>query len=137
MSEESLRAELKRNAEAMRTLKRENEKLRKENAELKSGGGGAAGEPPADVRFVVSPKGALSVYGLGGVLPTTLYRDQWARLLSASGALAQFLKAQAGALRDTPEPAPPKPRKMKAAKPKPKVEEPPPVDDRQQVLRLE
>ena len=44
--------------------------------------------------FKVSPKGALSVYGLGR-FPVTLYRGQWERLLDPGtvNRLREFLKA--------------------------------------------
>lgn len=45
----------------------------------------------------VSPKGALSVYGLGR-FPTTLYRQQWESLLAAAPAIRAFMEANAGSL---------------------------------------
>lgn len=39
----------------------------------------------------VSPKGALSVYGLQR-MPVTLYLEQWVRLLEFSDSLRQFMK---------------------------------------------
>jgi hypothetical protein len=33
------------------------------------------------IRFKVSEKGGVSVYGLNARFPVTLYRDQWERLL--------------------------------------------------------
>ena len=39
----------------------------------------------------VSPKGALSVYGLGR-FPVSLYKEQWARLLDAADDIRSFLK---------------------------------------------
>ena len=39
----------------------------------------------------VSPKGALSLYGMGR-FPVTLYKEQWARLLDAADDIRTFLK---------------------------------------------
>jgi hypothetical protein len=44
--------------------------------------------------FKVSPKGGVSVYGLGK-WPTTLYRDQWSRLLDVAEELRAFITAHA------------------------------------------
>jgi hypothetical protein len=41
--------------------------------------------------FKVSPKGAVSVYGLGR-FPTTLYFGQWTRLLDVADELRAFLE---------------------------------------------
>ncbi len=45
------------------------------------------------LRFKISEKGALSVYGLSNKWPTTLYRSQWERLLSEDNVkrLKQFI----------------------------------------------
>ena len=53
-------------------------------AEQGAGGPGAA--------MKVSPKGALSVYGLGR-FPVTLYKEQWRKLLSMSSEITTFLDA--------------------------------------------
>lgn len=45
-----------------------------------------------DVRFKVSQKGAVSVYGLSARFPTTLYKGQWERLLDNVDDLKKFLK---------------------------------------------
>ena len=55
-------------------LQAELDRLRQENAELKSKGG------PRGVSMKVSEKGGVSVYGLGR-FPVTLYKEQWVRLL--------------------------------------------------------
>src|SRR6266436_8140862 len=44
------------------------------------------------LRFKVSEKGAVSVYGLGR-FPVTLYVEQWERLLSCTDELRQFIQA--------------------------------------------
>lgn len=44
------------------------------------------------ISFKISPKGGLSVYGLGR-FPVTLYIEQWSRLLDAAGDLRAFLQA--------------------------------------------
>jgi len=56
-------------------LKAELERLRQENAALKSGASG--------IRMKVSEKGAVSVYGMGR-FPVTLYKEQWLKLLDIS-----------------------------------------------------
>ena len=43
------------------------------------------------LQFKVSEKGAVSVYGLGR-FPTTLYYEQWHRLLDSVDALRAFLE---------------------------------------------
>jgi hypothetical protein len=57
-------------------LKAEIERLRNENAALKKSGS-------AESRIRVSPKGGVSVYGMGKY-PVTLYKEQWLKLLSMS-----------------------------------------------------
>lgn len=52
----------------------------------------------ADLRFKVSEKGGLSIYGLGR-FPVTLYASQWVRLLSHAQAIVDFLKDNASALK--------------------------------------
>jgi hypothetical protein len=39
----------------------------------------------------VSPKGALSVYGLGR-FPVTLYKEQWHRLLDMNDQIREFIR---------------------------------------------
>jgi hypothetical protein len=52
----------------------------------------AADQRPRGVLYCkVSPKGALSVYGLQR-MPVTLYVEQWNRLLDFSDNLRQFIK---------------------------------------------
>lgn len=77
MSEEELRAEL--------------ERLKQENAALKSGTGRA-------ISMKVSEKGGLSVYGLGR-FPVTLYKEQWTRLLDMSDDIRSFMAANEGKLK--------------------------------------
>ena len=71
MSEQDLQAELER-------LRAENDALKKTSAK--------------GVSFRVSPKGGLSVYGLGR-FPVTLYKEQWAKLLDLSEGIRAFIKA--------------------------------------------
>ena len=54
-------------------LKAELERLRAENAQLKSKGTGG-------LSLKVSEKGAVSLYGMGR-FPVTLYKEQWLRIL--------------------------------------------------------
>ena len=70
MSDESLRDEL--------------ERLRAENAALKSRGS-------RGVSLKVSEKGGLSVYGLGR-FPVTLYKEQWGKLLDMADEIRAFIK---------------------------------------------
>jgi hypothetical protein len=70
MAEENLQAEL--------------ERLRAENAALKSRGSRA-------VSLKVSEKGGVSVYGLGR-FPVTLYKEQWARLLDMADEIRGFIR---------------------------------------------
>lgn len=65
-------------------LQAEVERLKKENEELKQNRRGAA------VSMKVSPKGALSVYGLGR-FPVTLYKEQWEKLLGQSEDIKAFI----------------------------------------------
>lgn len=58
------------------------ERLRKENAELKNGGG---------LSMKVSQKGALSVYGMGR-WPVTLYKEQWIKLLDIADKIREFIR---------------------------------------------
>jgi hypothetical protein len=67
-------------------LKAELEKLKKENAALKTGGHAKG------LTFKVSQKGAMSVYGMGR-FPVTLYKEQWIRLLDKADEMREFLEA--------------------------------------------
>ena len=66
------------------SLKKENERLREENAALKS-------SLSKGLSLRVSEKGALSVYGLGR-FPVTLYKEQWLRLLDMNESIQTFIK---------------------------------------------
>ena len=70
MTDEDLKAEIEQ-------LRAENERLKKPNER--------------GLSMKVSPKGALSVYGMGR-FPVTLYKEQWARLLDAADDIRTFLK---------------------------------------------
>lgn len=65
-------------------VKAELERLRAENAALKSRGA-------RSVSLKVSEKGGLSVYGLGR-FPVTLYKEQWAKLLDMADEIRTFLR---------------------------------------------
>jgi len=65
------------------TLKAELERLRAENAALKS-------RTNRGVSIRVSGKGGVSVYGLGR-FPVTLYKEQWVRLLDMADELRAFI----------------------------------------------
>ena len=68
---------------------KELEALRAENARLRAG---------KDLSFKVSEKGAVSVYGMGR-FPTTLYKEQWGKLLDKAGEIKAFIKANDKALK--------------------------------------
>ena len=63
------------------------ESAEQEAKEAKAKGNGSAGK----LTFKVSPKGALSVYGLGR-FPVTLYKGQWDRLDAQYAELRAFRK---------------------------------------------
>ena len=65
-------------------LKAEIDKLRAENERLKKQGG-------SGLRFKVSEKGGLSVYGLGR-FPVTLYKEQWQKLLDMADDIRSFIR---------------------------------------------
>ena len=48
-------------------------------------------KPSGSLRFKVSEKGGVSVYGLGR-FPVTLYYEQWTRLLDVTQELRDFLE---------------------------------------------
>jgi hypothetical protein len=70
MAEENVQAEL--------------ERLRAENAALKSRGS-------RSVSLKVSEKGGVSVYGLGR-FPVTLYKEQWTKLLDMADEIRGFIR---------------------------------------------
>jgi hypothetical protein len=72
-------------------LKAELERLRQENAALKSGA-------TSGIRMKVSEKGAVSVYGMGR-FPVTLYKEQWLKLLAMSDDIRAFIAANEAKLK--------------------------------------
>jgi hypothetical protein len=76
-------------------LKAELERLKAENAQLKSQRG-------RSVSLKVSEKGGVSVYGLGR-FPVTLYKEQWAKLLSMADEIRDFIKENEPSLKAKPE----------------------------------
>jgi len=70
-------------------LKAEVTELRKQVAAATNGGGPV---------FKVSAKGGVSLYGLGRY-PTTLYYEQWIKLLDRADQLRGFLETNKGALK--------------------------------------
>lgn len=64
--------------------KAELERLRRENEALKA-------QLRVGLRLKVSSKGGVSVYGLQR-MPTTLYKDQWLRLLDFAPDIRNFIK---------------------------------------------
>jgi hypothetical protein len=78
-------------AEDAEALRKENEMLKAENEALKKRG--AKG-----VSLKVSEKGAVSVYGLGR-FPTTLYQEQWLKLLEMADDIRGFIRENADKLK--------------------------------------
>jgi len=72
-------------------LQAELERLRAENAALKSKGA-------RPVSLKVSEKGGVSVYGLGR-FPVTLYQEQWLKLLDMSNEIRSFIQEHAAELK--------------------------------------
>ena len=81
-------------AEAGDDLKAELERLRAENAALKT-------RTRRALYLIVSEKGGLSVYGLGR-FPVTLYKEQWTRLLDMSDDIRAFMKEHDAELKAKP-----------------------------------
>ena len=65
-------------------MKAELERLRAENAELKS-------KDSAGLSLKVSEKGAVSLYGMGR-FPVTLYKEQWLRILDSAPEIEAFIR---------------------------------------------
>ena len=59
------------------------QRLRAENEQLKS-------HKTSTISMKVSPKGAVSVYGLGK-FPVTLYKEQWLRVLGVEKEIRAFI----------------------------------------------
>ena len=64
-------------------MKAELERLRAENAKLKS-------KDSAGLSLKVSEKGAVSLYGMGR-FPVTLYKEQWLRILACASEIETFI----------------------------------------------
>jgi hypothetical protein len=65
-------------------MKAELERLRAENAKLKS-------KDSAGLSLKVSEKGAVSLYGMGR-FPVTLYKEQWPRILASAPEIETFIR---------------------------------------------
>ena len=65
-------------------MKAELERLRAENAKLKS-------KDSAELSLKVSEKGAVSLYGMGR-FPVTLYKEQWLRVISNASEIEAFIR---------------------------------------------
>jgi hypothetical protein len=76
-------------------LQAEVERLRRENQELKHERG------PRGLQLKVSPKGAVSLYGLGR-FPVTLYREQWERVLAMGDEIRAFITRHDAELKKKP-----------------------------------
>jgi hypothetical protein len=71
------------------------ERLRRENEELKRERG------PRGIQLKVSPKGAVSLYGLGR-FPVTLYKEQWERVLGMADEIRAFITRHDADLKKKP-----------------------------------
>jgi hypothetical protein len=65
-------------------MKAELERLRTENAKLKS-------KDSAGLSLKVSEKGAVSLYGMGR-FPVTLYKEQWLRVIASAAEIEAFIR---------------------------------------------
>ena len=65
-------------------MKAELERLRVENAKLKS-------KDSAGLSLKVSEKGAVSLYGMGR-FPVTLYKEQWLRIVASAPEIEAFIR---------------------------------------------
>ena len=72
-------------------LKAELERLRVENARLKTRGTGG-------LSLKVSEKGGVSLYGIGR-FPVTLYKEQWLRILASASDIETFIRENEGKLK--------------------------------------
>lgn len=71
------------------TLEEKIARLEKENLQLKANNGSTG-----EITFKIGDKGGISVYGLGGRFPLTLYKNQWLLLLQDKtiASLLEFIK---------------------------------------------
>ena len=76
----------------MEAMKAELERLRTENSALKTNA-----TKPKEITMKVSPKGGLSVYGMGR-FPVTLYKEQRIRLLDKKEDILTFIDEHDGEL---------------------------------------
>jgi hypothetical protein len=65
-------------------MKAELERLRAENAKLKS-------KDSIGLSLKVSERGAVSLYGMGR-FPVTLYKEQWLRILASAPEIEAFIR---------------------------------------------
>jgi hypothetical protein len=72
-------------------MKAELERLRQENASLRSRSGKA-------LRLDVSAKGGVSLYGLRR-FPATFYADEWEKILSMGDEIRAFIRENEGKLK--------------------------------------
>jgi hypothetical protein len=72
-------------------MKAEIERLRAENERLKT-------RPSRGVSLKVSERGGISLYGLGR-FPTTLYVEQWQKILDMAPEIRQFIRDNADKLK--------------------------------------
>jgi len=71
------------------------EQLRAENELLKK-------RRSSELTIKVAKKGGVSVYGLNHPYPTTLYKEQWQRLLAIAKQIEAFIKENEHLLKSKP-----------------------------------
>jgi hypothetical protein len=74
----------RREAMSESEMQAELERLRAENAQLKS-------KDKGGLTLKVSEKGGLSLYGMGR-FPVTLYKEQWLRILASAPEIEAFIR---------------------------------------------
>lgn len=84
---------------SMEAMKAEIEKLRKANASMEK----ELKKKTLGISFKVSPKGGMSVYGLGR-FPVTLYKSQWEQLLERKDDMLEFLEEHVDELKTKDDP---------------------------------
>lgn len=92
MAEAELRAEIHRLAEGLRVAMKDNANLKRqmEVASLRVENASLRKAQEQGITLKVSPRGAVSLYGIQR-FPVTLYRNQWERVLSAADEIRSFV----------------------------------------------
>src|SRR6266852_4223857 len=83
--------DLRRETMSESEMQAELERLRAENAQLKS-------KDKGGLTLKVSEKGGVSLYGMGR-FPVTLYKEQWLRILASAPEIEAFIRENASKLK--------------------------------------